>query len=236
MRDNEVRCLELKANVDIEHASKSTCRFCHLKFSRTTNAMRHMKTCPAKEEYREHLKKLIKKETPTTITNNITNITQINNVNIIVNPIGKENMDYITTRVLKKLWQSVKSDEEGVAKTLKLIHANKDHPENHSIIYTNLKHNSALVKTGDDYEYKNINEVLKDVTSEILDRIILHEVHNNLSQKIKEKYENVCEGGDVHNNEMNPKAKNLSKIALYDAYKNGSIKKPHMKSNQSCLT
>ena len=210
MRDNEVRCLELKAKVDIEHTSKSTCRFCNLKFSRTTNAMSHMKTCPAKEEYREHLKKLIKNETPTTI-HNTTN-------NIKVNALGYENLSYLTSKCLETLWKDVQSDEEGFVKTLLLIHGNKDHPENHSIIYTNLKHNSALVKTGDNYEYQNINDILKHkVGTNLFHSIVSNAYFDDLDKDIILKYKV---------DEMNPKAINLSKIALYDAYKNGSIKKP----------
>jgi hypothetical protein len=150
---------------------------------------------------------LIKKETAT-IINNTTN-------NIKVNALGNENLSYLTTKCLKTLWNNTHSDEERVAKTVSLFYGEKDHPENHSIIYTNLKHNSALVKTGDNYEYQNINDILKyKVGPFLLDSIILNTDYDDLDLDIKSKYE------------MNQKAINLSKIALYDAYKNGSIKKP----------
>ena len=210
MRNDEVRCLELKAKVDIEQVSKSTCRFCHNDFSQVTHATRHMKICAAKEEYREHLKKLIKKETAT-IINNTTN-------NIKVNALGNENLSYLTSKCLETLWKDVKSDEEGFAKTVSLFYGNKDHPENHSIIYTNLKHNSALVKTGDNYEYQNINDILKHkVGTNLFHSIVSNAYFDDLDKDIILKYKV---------DEMNPKAINLSKIALYDAYKNGSIKKP----------
>jgi hypothetical protein len=164
-------------------------------------------TCKTKQVYTAKLEaKLESKKETATIINNTTN-------NIKVNALGNENLSYLTTKCLKTLWNNTHSDEERVAKTVSLFYGEKDHPENHSIIYTNLKHNSALVKTGENYEYKNINDILKyKVGPHLLDNIILNTDYDNLDNDMKLKYE------------MNPKAINLSKIALYDAYKNGSIK------------
>ena len=124
---------------------------------------------------------------------------------------------------MKQLWKSVKSDEEGVAHTIKLIHGHKDHPENHNIIYTNLKSNAALVKHDDKFEYKNINEVLKDVSTNTLDSNILNSDYDDLSNAIKRKYENVCD-----DDELNKKASILAKLELYNSYKQGNIKKPEL--------
>lgn len=78
-------------------------------------------------------------------------------------------------------------------KVTKLMHGNRDHPENHTIIYTNLRSNTALVKVNDMFEYKNINEVLKGVSANALDLIVLNSDYDSLHKAIKEIYKKVCE-------------------------------------------
>ena len=158
----------------------------------------------------------------TTINNNTNNNTYNDNrtINIHVNSIGNEDISYVTANSLKQLWKNVKSDEEGLAKTIKMIHGNKEHPENHNIIYTNMRSNTALVKVNDAFEYKNINTVLKDVSANTLDLIILNSDYDDLHRAIKEKYEKVCE-----DDEMNKQAVILTKTELYNCFKTGDIKK-----------
>jgi len=156
-----------------------------------------------------------------TINNNTTN--NITNNIINVNALGKEDKSYVTTKMIKQLWKSVKSGEEGFVKTIKLIHGSKNHPENHNIIYTNLRSNSCYVKDGEIFEYKNINEVLKDVGANTLDLVLLNDDYDGLPMGIKAKYEKVCE-----EDELNMKATIMAKTELYNSYKNGDIKRPHL--------
>ena len=185
-----------------------------------------MKSCKAKDEYEQMLlmkqKELKKNEIQDNIivNNNTLNDNRVTN-NTIINCLGKENIGYITAKVVRELMRSAKSDEEGFAKVVKIIHGHRDHPENHNIVYTNLKSNVAYVKNGDEFEYKNINDVLKDVSSNTLDYIVFSENFDKLENNIKRKFENVCA-----DDEMNKKANNLSRIELYDSYKCGKIEKP----------
>ena len=228
-KDDHVRCLEMKLGIPrTETEFENECRFCHKVLSFKNSHCRHLKICKVKQEYREELEaKLtnqngkIPHQRAHTINNN-NNTTNNNNI-IQINCVGNENIEYITTKVLKQLWKSVKSDEEGVAHTIKLIHGHKDHPENHNIIYTNLKSNAALVKRDDTFEYKNINEILKDISTNTLDSIILNSDYDDLSNAIKRKYENVCD-----DDEMKKKASILAKLELYNSYKQGNIKKPEV--------
>ncbi len=220
-KNDAVRYLEIQLGIDLKSEThKHKCRFCEYESQYTSNVIRHSLSCEAKEAYKEHLQNMLKEKNENVMegahTINITN----NTINIHVNSLGNEDMSYITTKALKKLWNSVRTDEEGVAKTIKMIHGSKDHPENHNIIYTNLRSNVAMVKVDNDFEYKNINEVLKDVSINTLDAIILSTEYDDLSKFIKAKYEKVCE-----DEEMNKEASIQAKTELYNSYKKGDIKK-----------
>jgi hypothetical protein len=54
------------------------------------------------------------------------------------------------------------------------------------------------VKNNDTFEYKNINEVLKDVSANTLDMIVLNTDYDDLNRAIKEKYERVCEDDEMN--------------------------------------
>ena len=191
-----------------------------------------MKICPHKDEYKQKLEnELLQNEVKSNVTNNIntnnTNNTNCNNTNITnnniinVNSIGEEDLSYMTCAVIKKILKGVSSGEEFIAKTLAYIHANEDHPENHNIIFSNYRSNSALVKSEDKFEFKNINTVLKEATCNWLDKVCIDDDYDKLPKRIKQKYESVCE-----DDELDQTAKSMLKLDLYSKHKNGIIKKP----------
>ena len=219
-KDDAVRCLEIQLDIQLpKDVCRTKCRFCDYSSSYSSNVLRHTFSCEAKQKYKEKLEKQLRKNLSEvkSITNNNT-YNDNRTINININSLGNENMNYITVNSLKQLWKNVKSDEEGLAETIKLIHGNKDHPENHNIVYTNLRSNTALLKVNDVFEYKNINEVLKDVSSNTLDLIVLNPDYDGLHRGIKERYEKVCD-----DDEMNKKAGILTKTELYNCFKNGII-------------
>ena len=222
-----VRHLEVQLGIQLEiDIHSKQCRFCKKEFSQKCHCTRHIRTCKAKEEYRIRLQKELQNRLKpqgrwnTTINNTTNNNNNITNI-INVNSLGQENIDYITTKTLMQLVKKSRSAEELLAMTLNIIHGHKDHPENHNIVYTNLKSNAALVKLGDTFEYKNINDTLRNLSANTLDHIVLDPQFDDLSLGIKQKYENVCD-----DDEMNKKAVNLTKIELYNSYKSGNVKKP----------
>ena len=229
-KNDVVRNLEIQLDINRKEIhNEHECRFCNKIILNRNNFSRHVRTCKEKEIYRQDLEKQIKERMnnntvskTTTQTYNINNGT-INNQSytININCIGKENMTYITVQDLKQIWNKRKTDEEGFAKIINLIHAHKDHPENHNIVYTNLKSNTALVKLEEGFEYKNINQVLKDVSTNTLDAIILDGEYDKLSKNIKANMETVCE-----DDEMNKQASILARTELYNSYKKGVITKP----------
>ena len=228
-RQCAVRHLEVQLGIEIEvDIHSKQCRFCKKEFTQKCHCTRHKNTCKKKMKYLSYLEDKLKEQNKEnmkderSVINNTNNNTYNDNrtINININSLGNENMNYITVNSLKQLWKNVKSDEEGLAETIKLIHGNRDHPENHNIIYTNLRSNTALVKVNDMFEYKNINEVLKDVSANTLDLIVLNSDYDSLHKAIKERYEKVCE-----DDEMNKQAVILTKTELYNCYKNGIIQR-----------
>ena len=225
-KNDIVRYLERQLDIQIEKPKDNECRFCNRVFSQKTNCYRHLKVCKAKLIYRNTLEvkiKTLKQSNNINTSHNVYNNTYNDNrvTNNVINCLGNENMSYITTKVLKQLWKEVKSDEEGFAKTIKIIHAHKDHPENHNIIFTNMRSNTALVKVNDKFEYKNIHDILKDISTNTLDMIVLSTEFGDLQKNIKEKYEKVCE-----DDELNQQATCLAKTELYNSYKKGEVKRP----------
>ena len=67
----------------------------------------------------------------------------------------------------------------------------------------------------------NINQVLKDVSTNTLDAIILDGEYDKLSKNIKANMETECE-----DDEMNKQASILARTELYNSYKKGVITKP----------
>jgi hypothetical protein len=230
-RYDDVRCLEIKLNIPIEPWSNKKCRFCNeYQSEQLGNVKRHHKTCKARTEYKRYLERQEQKSaTCGTINNNNTTInnttnnnnsnnTTINN-NLIVNAIGQEDLSYMTCEVIKGILKSTKSPQEFVVKTLAFIHGHEDHPENHNIIYSNYRSNSALVKCEDKFEFKNINTVLKEATCNWLDKVCIDDDYDELPMRIKKKYENVCEDDD-----LDQTTKSMIKLDLYSKHKNGIIK------------
>ena len=182
-----------------------------------------------KMEYLSYLEDKLKEQNKqngkgvTLITNNSNN--NSNNVtNIInVNGIGEEDLSYLTVKVIKALSKEFKSDQEFMAKTLAHIHANGDHPENHNIVYSNYRSNSALVKYNNEFKYTNINIVLRKAVENMLDNVVLSVDYDKLPRYIKERLEAVAE-----DDALDQTTKSLFKLALYTEYQNGKIKKPEL--------
>jgi hypothetical protein len=223
-RNDNVRLLEIKLGLKIVIDISSTiCRFCDASTARKDSLNRHYKICKKRSDYEIHLKSLLKQKCNYTTT--IENFNTVNTVNVInhntyvVNSLGSENTSYVTCEVIKKLLKDCSSNDEFMAKTLAYIHAHEEHPENHNIIYSNLRSNTALVKYDNKFEYKNIDDVLKRATSNLLDHIVFSHEYDTLSNVIKKKFEEVCE-----DDEMNRYANSMTKIELYNCQKNGKIK------------
>ena len=78
------------------------------------------------------------------INNNTTNIeNQVNNnINIVINGFGDENIEYITKEFYKSLFNGPFG---AVQNLIRQIHFHSDHPENWNVKITNDKTNKALI-------------------------------------------------------------------------------------------
>ena len=176
-RDDHVRKLELQLNICLpKGVAENACRFCKHVSKCKYDLPKHLKSCKAKEEYQKRLEaelqaKKAHNNNVTVINNNTNNSNNTvnndnktinNNINVHINPIGQENVSYMTFAVIKNLMRQSHSGEAFMANTLAYIHAHEDHPENHNIIVSNHRSNLALVKRSDKIEYENINTVMRE--------------------------------------------------------------------------
>jgi hypothetical protein len=148
MVNDEMRQLEMDTNTKYTH-NPTYCRFCKMTVSKPCHLSRHLGGCPSKEMYKMELMAKAKQSviTNTTINGNVNNNTMnVTNTTYVVNSLGSENISYVTCEVIKNLLKDCSSNEEFMAKTLAYIHAHEEHPENHNIVYSNLRSNTALVK------------------------------------------------------------------------------------------
>ena len=174
LKDDHVRCLEMKLNIDFEAVSPQHCRFCNTTFSKA-NIARHLIRCKAKQDYKEKLEKQIEYSKPVaTTTNNITNNIDDHSTNITqyitVNPFGKENMEYITKAVILKLCNKANFRNEIIPRLVKQVHCNPEHPENHNLLITNLRAAHGTVYDGENY----IAETSKDIIDKVMDNVTDH--------------------------------------------------------------
>jgi len=228
-KDDAVRCLEMQLGIPLQcEIFKTECRFCQYS-GKACNVKRHLITCKAKQRYRETLSKQVQESKQGASTSSIINNTNCNNVvnnnivnNIInVNSLGEEDLSYLTCEVIKGILKDTSSDQEFVAKTLAYIHAHEDHPENHNIVFSNYRSNSALVKLKNKFEFKNINVILKRAVTNWLDNVVFDDAFGKLSKRIIKKYEELCV-----DDELDQTTKSMFKLALYNEHKNGTIRPP----------
>ena len=237
-KNDDIRCLEIQLNKKVEPYTKKNCRFCSYISSQATHVSRHNENCKARKAYKLSLENQYNaqqvdraKQHMTHITNdhsiNNNNINTINNnnINITVNPIGRENVAYMTCAVIKDIMRKSRTNEAFIANTLAYIHAHDEHPENHNIIVSNHRSNMALVKRDDKYEYENINTVMQETSNSWLDKVCIEDDFDEVPLSIKQKYESVCE-----NDELDAKAASIFKSKLYAKHKDGVISKPSLDS------
>jgi hypothetical protein len=159
-----------------------TCPRCMISFTTRQHKYRHMKkdNCEARS--------IIHARTPNpqnNITNNTTNnnnnnnnITNNNNIdtqnnienqtnnnidtiNININNYGNERLDYLT---FDKMLSIFKNSYNIPTLLTEEIHFNNNFPENNNIKYENEK--TALIKKDDNYIYKNINNLVKEIIND----------------------------------------------------------------------
>ena len=96
------------------------------------------------------------------------NIVIIENLNIVVNQHGAENWDYISGGRLAHLMKGVNSF---LPEIVKLLHFNKEHPENHNIKFKNQRLNQMMVIEGNRWIVTDKNQALDSLIYSIIDKV-----------------------------------------------------------------
>ena len=100
---------------------------------------------------------------------NVTNNIITNNITIDVNLLGQENIDFLYGA---NFLEACLPNMPGMKDLLELIHASKEHPENHNIYLKNSKQNVYFIKTDKGKELISCNELSKKILDINIDNIV----------------------------------------------------------------
>ena len=171
---------------------KISCQYCYKTFTRNYNKNNHesscikntnsslFKQCKEKDNKIQILEKEIEKLKLTNTTTNINNGNIIQQ-NIIINNFGNEDISHITK---KQIIRALKMNKGCPVELVKLIHFNKEKPENHNIYKPNFK--DKYVKYRDNNIWK-IGDLMKIVTELYLSKMdIVEEKFEELKQFLED--------------------------------------------------
>ena len=143
------------------------------------------------DELRKQVEMLLSKSTKNT-TNNIQTLNSIENqnVHIVVNSFGHENIDHLTDQIICKLIKT--APFTSVPLLIEKIHFDPEHPENHNIKITNKKLNYAEVVKNNKWVTANKKKVIDDVIQKSYDLLDEKYTDNkdDISEKRQERFQN----------------------------------------------
>lgn len=173
------------------------CQYCNKTFSRNYNKNLHEKKCvintnsiialECKEKDNEikNLKMKLKKYEEHSMGTTLINNGNITNNTIIINNLGRENISHITN---KQMIQALRMNKDCPCELVKLIHFNKEKPENHNIYKPNFK--NKYVRYCEDNVWK-IGDLMKIVTELYMSKMdIAEEKFEELKQFLEESKQN----------------------------------------------
>jgi hypothetical protein len=168
------------------------------------------------DELRNQVEILIEKtssNTPPTTTNCNTNnsnnhIETQNNIEIIVNSFGSENIDHLTDQIICKLIKT--APFTSVPQLIEKIHFDPEHPENHNIKITNKKLNYAEIVRNNKWVTANKKKVIDDVIQKSYDLLDEKYTENkdDISEKRQERFQNFQEKYEQADEELLRNIKN----------------------------
>jgi hypothetical protein len=157
------------------------CKICKIDYSRKDYLDEHME----KNHPKEYIESIVKAEVNKKedeiggkfkiiidkldklqgVNSNMSNIESINidnsinnNLNVIVNPVTKENINYIDNNIMKKC---VERPFYGIPKLIKIVNFNNEHPENHNIILPNKNKKIYKLFDGKEWKLRTENDTVK---------------------------------------------------------------------------
>ena len=202
-------------------SEKTICIYCNKTFTRTYGLTCHLNICKEKKKTEElvllennkitemenkikeleekniKIVKKLKKQKHTNITNsNNTNTTNTNITNnIIIKNFGEENIEHLQDNIYEKLLQGIYT---AVPKLIKLIHFDKNHPENQNIKFTNKKYPYLKIMKDNKWQLVNKNLEMRDLI-------------DNKCYILNEKYYNILENQNELNDVQRSRIKQFMK-------------------------
>jgi hypothetical protein len=149
-----------------------TCHICFQKFPYQVAKFRHIKkqTCSCNNSPPPPPHNNIH------ITNNVTNTTILNNTqnnHIHINCFGKEDLSYLLkdNNLIHRINNYSKDGVYGLVKMIDEIYLNQEKPENNTIIKPNERGDGLYIRSNDDWEYREFEDI-KDDLIKSLDKYI----------------------------------------------------------------
>ena len=166
------------------------CEKCNKLFTQKSHYTNHInRKYPCKEVNNNILKKLIQKvEDQDKIITELKNNTKINNtinnnyvnISININPFKNEDLSHLKLSDFKKIIDCV---YQCVLSYLDNVHFNKDKPENHNLLLTNLRSNIIKVLNDNNkWEATDLQEVIDYLIDKSTD--IINNKYNEIKQNI----------------------------------------------------
>ena len=214
----KLHVLNNKIKINDNDINDFTCKYCNHTSTTKHNIKSHLKNCKERKKilneiedinnYKE-LKKLkeniikefkkMEDKTNINITNNNTNNTTTNNItnntnnnlilNLNINSFGKEDLSYITD---EEYINCLNQRFPGLFEFIKLVHLNKDAPQNHNIKHTNRRNDYIKIYKKGNFVTENKEEVLSDILNNNMgrleDKAIELEENNKIDDKIMQNH------------------------------------------------
>lgn len=137
-----------------------------------------------------------------TQNNNTQNIDKSQNIVINVdlgkykiNKFGEEDLSHITTETFKKiLGKGLKS----VPELIQIVNFDKDHPQNHNVLVTNLRSKNAKVHNGEKWETRDLDDIANQLVENNTARAIevYEKLEPELNRTTKKKFTNFMDRQD----------------------------------------
>ena len=143
----------------------------------------------------------------TNITNNntmnnsnnttINNLTIENKVTLKINPLGQENLSFLTREDKLKILERMYN---GVPELIKKIHS---HPENRNLFLPNVNKNVvAYLNKDNELQYDVKDDVCQQIIDDNIDRLddIFNEFKNDIKHTMKDRIEKIVDRNQSHTN------------------------------------
>lgn len=195
-----------------------TCERCNKTFSSRTSKWRHQKKYCKPVSMEEEIVSLKKKITELSKKKSTINIKNT----IEINPFGKENIEYIKDEYLRN---AIKMPQYGLPNLIRLIHFNKEHPENMNIKQKNKKKPLVDIYNGKEWVTMDKEDTIHNIVAtkkEIMDEYI--DKNPQIEYQYKNNYERFSYSVDEYLKGQLPKLNCFDKTELTtkcrDLYKN----------------